>query len=73
VESEPQIELLRRIWNRHAILNGVSKDVATTNAENFKAVAVSVERQEELLKSAGFERITPIFRGLAIKGCLAFA
>jgi tRNA (cmo5U34)-methyltransferase len=36
-------------------------------------VAVSVERQEELLKSAGFERITPIFRGLAIKGCLAFA
>ena len=73
VESEPQIELLRRIWNRHAILNGVAKDVAATNAENFKKVAVSVERQEELLKSAGFERITPIFRGLAIKGCLAFA
>jgi len=73
VEGEPQTELLRRIWTRRAVLNGVTKDVAATGAENFKKVALSVERQEELLTSAGFERITPIFRGLAIKGCLAFA
>lgn len=69
VEGEPQTELLRRIWTRRAVLNGVM----ATSAENFKKVALSVERQEELLTSAGFERITPIFRGPAIKGCLVFA
>ncbi len=74
VSGEPRTELLRRIWARHAVRNGVSEEVARTNAENFKNVAVvSEEREEDLLASAGFERLTPIFRGLAIKGWLAFA
>ena len=74
VSGEAQTELLRRIWKRHAVLKGVAVEVAEANAENFKKVAVvSEERQEELLTSAGFERLTPIFRGLAIKGWLAFA
>lgn len=74
VAGEARTELLRRIWMRHAVLNGVSEEVAQSNAENFKKVAVvSEERQEDLLTSAGFERLTPIFRGLAIKGWLAFA
>lgn len=74
VAGEPETELLRRIWKRHAVRNGVAAEVAASNAENFKKVAVvSAEREVELLTSAGFERITPIFRGLAIKGWLAFA
>lgn len=74
VLGEPRTELLRRIWKRHAILNGAPEELAASNAENFKKVAVvSAEREEELLTSAGFERLTPIFRGLAIKGWLAFA
>jgi tRNA (cmo5U34)-methyltransferase len=74
VAGEPQTELLRRIWKRHAIRNGVAEDVAEANAQNFAKVAVvSAERQEDLLTTAGFERLTPIFRGLAIKGWLAFA
>lgn len=74
VAGDPKTELLRRIWTRHAVRNGVSEDVARSNAENFKNVAVvSEEREEDLLTSAGFERLTPIFRGLAIKGWLAFA
>ena len=74
VSGEAQTELLRRIWKRHAVQNGVAEEVAERNAENFKSVAVvSAERQEELLMSAEFERLTPIFRGLAIKGWLAFA
>ncbi len=74
VAGEDETELLRRIWKQHAVLNGVAADVAESNAENFKKVAVvSAEREEELLTSAGFERLTPIFRGLAIKGWLAFA
>ena len=74
VSGEAETELLRRIWKRHAVQNGVAEEVAERNAENFKNVAVvSAERQEELLTSAGFERLTPIFRGLAIKGWLAFA
>ena len=32
-----------------------------------------LEREEELLTNAGFEHLTSIFRGLAIKGWLAFA
>jgi tRNA (cmo5U34)-methyltransferase len=74
VAGEAQTELLRRIWKRHAIRNGVSEETAESNAENFKKVAVvSAERQTELLTSAGFAEIVPIFRGLAIKGWLAFA
>jgi tRNA (cmo5U34)-methyltransferase len=74
IADEPETELLRRIWKRHAIRNGAAEEVAESNAENFKKVAVvSAEREVELLTSAGFERITPIFRGLAIKGWLAFA
>lgn len=74
VAGEPKTELLRRIWTRHAVRNGVSEEVARSNAENFKNVAVvSEEREQELLASAGFDRLTPIFRGLAIKGWLAFA
>ncbi len=74
VAGEPETELLRRIWKRHAVRNGVEEDLAEKNAANFEKVAVvSVEREEELLMSAGFERLTPIFRGLAIKGWLAFA
>lgn len=74
VAGEDETELLRRIWKRHAVLNGVAEELAASNAENFKKVAVvSAEREEELLTSAGFKRLTPIFRGLAIKGWLAFA
>ena len=74
IAGEPETELLRRIWKRHAVRNGVAPEVAESNAENFKKVAVvSEERQESLLTGAGFERLTPIFRGLAIKGWLAFA
>jgi tRNA (cmo5U34)-methyltransferase len=74
VVGDDQTELLRRIWKRHAVRNGVAEEVAESNAQNFKKVAVvSERRQEDLLTSAGFERITPIFRGLAIKGWLAFA
>jgi len=74
VAGEARTELLRRIWKRHAVGNGVAEEVAESNAQNFKSIAVvSEERQEELLTSAGFERLTPIFRGLAIKGWLAFA
>lgn len=72
--GEEKTELLRRIWIRHAIRNGAAEDTAESNAENFKKVAiVSEEREEELLTSSGFKRLTPIFRGLAIKGWLAFA
>ncbi len=74
VAGEAQTELLRRIWQRHAVVNGVAHEAAASNAQNFKRVAVvSEEREEELLTSAGFENLTPIFRGLAIKGWLAFA
>lgn len=74
VAGEPQTELLRRIWQKHAILNGVAPDLAASNAENFKKVAVvSEERQVALLTEAGFKNITPIFQGLAIKGWIAFA
>lgn len=74
VAGEPRTELLRRIWKRHAIRNGVAKEVAESNAENFGKVAVVSEaREEDLLTSAGFAHLTPIFRGLAIKGWLAFA
>jgi tRNA (cmo5U34)-methyltransferase len=74
VAGEAETELLRRIWKRHAVRNGIAEEVAELNVETFKKLAVvSVERQEELLTSAGFERLTPIFRGLAIKGWLAFA
>ncbi|SFV39032.1 class I SAM-dependent methyltransferase [Hyphomicrobium facile] len=72
--GEPGTELLRRIWKRHAMRNGVSEQAAESNAQNFKKVAVvTVERQEELLTAAGFTDLVPIFRGLAIKGWLAFA
>ena len=74
VAGEAETELLRRIWVRHAIRNGAPEELARSNAENFKRVAVvSPEREVELLTAAGFERLTPIFRGLAIKGWLAFA
>lgn len=74
VTGDPETELLRRIWIRHAVRNGAPEDIAARNADNFRKVAVvSEEREEELLTSAGFERLTPIFRGLAIKGWLAFA
>ena len=74
VAGEDETELLRRIWKRHAVLNGVAEELAARNAENFKKVAVvSAAREEELLSSAGFKRLTPIFRGLAIHGWLAFA
>lgn len=74
VAGETRTELLRRIWKRHAVRNGVAEELAESNAENFKKVAVvSEEREEDLLTSAGFQRLTPIFRGLAIKGWLAFA
>lgn len=72
--GDEQTELLRRIWKRHAVLNGAAVSVAENNAENFKKVAsVTVAREEELLAAAGFKRLTPIFRGLAINGWLAFA
>jgi len=74
VAGEARTELLRRIWKRHATLNGVAEEVAESNAENFKKVAVVAEEREEgLLTTAGFANLTPIFRGLAIKGWLAFA
>jgi tRNA (cmo5U34)-methyltransferase len=74
VTGEARTELLRRIWKRHAVRNGVADEVAEANAQNFAKVAVvSEQREEALLTDAGFERLTPIFRGLAIKGWLAFA
>ncbi|MDP1639982.1 MAG: class I SAM-dependent methyltransferase [Hyphomicrobium sp.] len=74
VTADPKTELLRRIWKRHAIRNGAAPEVAESNAQNLEKVAVvSGERQEELLTSAGFKDLVPIFRGLAIKGWLAFA
>ena len=74
VTGEVGTELLRRIWARHAMRNGVSKEAAVANAQNFKNVAVVSEaREEELLAGAGFEKLTPIFQGLSIKGWLAFA
>ena len=74
VAGDAQTELLRRIWKRHAVRNGVAEEVADSHAQNSKKVAVvSAERQEELLTSAGFKDLVPIFRGLAIKGWLAFA
>ena len=74
VTGEAQTELLRRIWKRHAVRNGVAADAAENNAQNFSKVAVvAAEREEELLTDAGFKGLVPIFRGLAIKGWLAFA
>lgn len=74
VNGEAQTELLRRIWKRHAMRNGVAEAAAEHNAQNFRNVAVvSAEREEELLTSAGFKDLVPIFRGLSIKGWLAFA
>jgi tRNA (cmo5U34)-methyltransferase len=74
INGEPQTELLRRIWKRHAIQNGVAAEDAEKNAQNFKKVAVvSGAREEELLTNAAFKDLVPIFRGLAIKGWLAFA
>lgn len=74
VTGEARTELLRRIWKRHAVRNGVAEEAAKSNAQNFRNVAVvSADRQEELLTSAGFKELVPIFRGLAIKGWLAFA
>ena len=74
VSGEPQTELLRRIWKRHAVLNGVAEDAAERNAQNFGKVAiVSAAREEDLLTSAGFKDLVPIFRGIAITGWLAFA
>jgi tRNA (cmo5U34)-methyltransferase len=74
VNGEPETELLRRIWKRHALRNGAPEEAAEKNAENLKRVAmVSVARQEELLADAGFKDLVPIFRGLAIKGWVAFA
>ena len=72
--GDAQTELLRRIWQRHAVVNGVAEGVAAANAENFRKVAVvTVAREEELLTEAGFARLTPIFRGIAIHGWLALA
>jgi len=74
VAGEAQAELLRRIWTRHAIRNGVAAEEAEKNAQNFRKVAVvSAEREEELLTDAGFKDLVQIFRGLVIKGWLAFA
>jgi tRNA (cmo5U34)-methyltransferase len=74
VSGESGTELLRRIWKRHAVKNGAPEEAAESNAQNFRKVAVvSTQRQEELLISAGFKDLVPIFRGLSIKGWLAFA
>jgi tRNA (cmo5U34)-methyltransferase len=74
VPGQPQTELLRRIWKRHATRNGADAEMAEKNAQNLgKVPVVSVEREEQLLASAGFSGLTPIFRGLAIQGWLAFA
>ena len=74
ISGDPQTELLRRIWMRHAVGNGVAEDAARSNAENFRKVAVVSEaREEDLLTRAGFVRLTPVFQGLSIKGWLAFA
>jgi len=74
VAGEAQTELLRRIWTRHAIRNGVAAEEAEKNAQNFRKVAVvSAEREEELLTDAGVKDLVQIFRGLVIKGWLAFA
>ena len=40
VSGEAETELLRRIWKRHAVQNGVTEEVAERNAEKFKNVAV---------------------------------
>lgn len=67
-------ELLRRIWVRHAIRNGVPEAEAAKNSQNFSKISVvSAEREEELLQAAGFKNLVPIYQGLAIKGWLAFA
>jgi tRNA (cmo5U34)-methyltransferase len=74
VPGQPQTEMLRRIWKRHAIRNGADEQMAESNAQNLNRIPiVSVERQEQLLASAGFKDLLPIFRGLAIKGWIAFA
>jgi len=74
VPGQPQTELLRRIWKRHAIRNGADEEMAEKNAQNLGRVpVVSVEREEQLLASAGFNDLTQIFRGLTIQGWLAFA
>jgi tRNA (cmo5U34)-methyltransferase len=74
VVGEPQTELLRRIWKRHAIRNGVDEEIAEKNVQNVNQVAIVSEvREKELLASAGFKDLVPIFRGIAIKGWLAFA
>ncbi|PPC85181.1 MAG: hypothetical protein CTY31_07410 [Hyphomicrobium sp.] len=74
VAGDDTTELLRRIWRRHAMLNGVTPEVANMNAENFsKLPVVSEDRLVQLMTKAGFTRLTPIFRGIAIKGWLAFA
>ncbi|MEO8420429.1 MAG: class I SAM-dependent methyltransferase [Hyphomicrobium sp.] len=74
VNGEAQTELLRRIWKRHAVRNGVAEEAAETHSQNARKVAVvSGVRQEELLTGAGFKDLTPIFRGISIKGWLAFA
>jgi len=63
--GEPGPDLPRRIWMLHAVRNGAAKAAAEANAGTFKKVAVvSAERREDVLRSAGFERLTPIFRGL---------
>lgn len=74
VSGERDTELLRRIWVRHAVRNGVPEAEARKNAQNFSKIpVVSAEREEELLQAAGFKDLVPIFQGLAIKGWLAFA
>jgi tRNA (cmo5U34)-methyltransferase len=74
VAGDETTELLRRIWRRHALLNGVAPEVADLNADNFRKLpVVSEHRLVQLLTTAGFARLTPIFRGIAIKGWLAFA
>jgi tRNA (cmo5U34)-methyltransferase len=57
-----------------ALNDPVAEEAAESNGQNFKNVAViSAERQEEQLTSTSFKDLVPIFRGLAIKGWLAFA
>lgn len=74
VTGETRTELLRRIWKHHARRNGAAEEAVELNAQTSRKVAmVSAERQEELLTGAGFKDLVPIFRGLAIKGWLAFA
>ncbi len=74
VAGERDTELLRRIWVRHAMRNGIPEAEAAKNAKNFSNIpVVSAEREEELLQAAGFKDLVPIFQGLAIRGWLAFA